>query len=56
MAVFDVYDESWEDKKAVAVRFMVQAMDHTLTESEINALIDGILQNVSSKLGGVLRS
>ncbi len=52
--VFDVF-ELEDNKKAVGIRFRLQARDHTLTEQEIQGFSDKAITQVKEKTGGVLR-
>ena len=55
--VFDVFEGSslGEGKKSVAVEVDIQPTDRTLTEADLEALAEQIVENVSQKTGGVLR-
>lgn len=55
--LFDVYegDKIAEDKKSYAVSFKFQNPNGTMTDAEINALMDKIIEVYTSKLGAVLR-
>ncbi|WP_438993195.1 phenylalanine--tRNA ligase subunit beta [Pseudemcibacter sp.] len=55
--VFDVY---WgkgidDDKKSIAVNFRMQPMDKTMTDEEIEALRQKVIDLVAKKAGGTLR-
>ena len=55
--IFDVFeDESLGDKRSVAVGVIAQDVEHTLEESEVEALAKAVVDAASSKLGAVLRS
>jgi len=55
--IFDVYNGKGiiTGKKSVAVALSFRAKDRTLTDDEVNVLIDKILNQVKEKLNGVLR-
>lgn len=52
--VFDVFDLE-NNKKAVGIRFRLQADDHTLTEQEIQDFSQKVISQVYAVTGGVLR-
>ena len=56
--VFDLFSgpSLGEGKKSVAVEVMIQPTDRTLTDADLEALADEIVNNVTQKTGGVLRS
>ena len=55
--IFDVFeDESLGDKRSVAVGVIAQDVEHTLEESEVEALAKAVVDAASAKLGAVLRS
>ena len=55
--IFDVYQGKGVEpgKKSVAVAVTFQPVDKTLTDEEINALCQKIIENVTKQTGGVLR-
>ncbi len=57
VSVFDLFEgpSLGEDKKSVAVEVDIQPTDRTLTDADIEALAEQIIENVSKKTGGVLR-
>ncbi len=58
VSVFDVYegDKLPEGKKQIAVKVVIQSMEKTLTDAEIETLSQQILNFVSKNTGAVLRS
>jgi phenylalanyl-tRNA synthetase beta chain len=58
ISVFDVYQGKGieEGKKSVALSVRFEPQDATLTEAQINALFDAIVENVKLTTGGELRS
>ncbi len=56
-AVFDVYEGPGvaEGKKSVAVSVTLQAMDHTLTDAEIEAVAARVVAAVAQRTGATLR-
>lgn len=56
--IFDLYEgKGIEDgKKSLALSVRLQAMDRTLTDDEINAVADKVVQAVSKATGGQLRA
>jgi phenylalanyl-tRNA synthetase beta chain len=56
VSLFDVYQGKGvaEDKKSVAISVKIQALDHTLTEAELEEISKEIIDAVA-KLGGQLR-
>ncbi|EJF91158.1 phenylalanine--tRNA ligase subunit beta [Bartonella tamiae] len=56
--VFDVFEDSslGEDKKSVAIEVTFQPLERTLTDDELDALGNKIIENVLKSTGGVLRS
>jgi len=57
-AIFDVYDGKGvpEGKKSLAIAVRIQPRDKTLTEPEIEALVQKIVSAVSKATGAVLRT
>ena len=57
-AIFDVYDDKGvpEGKKSLAISVRIQPRDKTLTEPEIEALVQKIVSAVSKATGAVLRT
>ncbi|MCP4315760.1 MAG: phenylalanine--tRNA ligase subunit beta [Hyphomicrobiales bacterium] len=57
VSVFDLFEgpSLGEDKKSVAVEVDIQPTDRTLTDADLEALAEQIIENVSKKTGGVLR-
>jgi phenylalanyl-tRNA synthetase beta chain len=55
--LFDIYAGSNIEagKKSVAVKVILQAMDRTLTEQEINNISNNVIANVEKQVGGKLR-
>ncbi len=55
--VFDVFEGAslGEDKKSVAIEVTMQPVVKTLTDEEIDAVSNIIIQNVGKSVGGVLR-
>lgn len=55
--VFDVYEGSQvgEGKKSLAVRLSFRAADRTLSEAEVNALRQSMLEKVGAEIGAQLR-
>ena len=58
MKVFDVYTGKGieEDKKSIAISLNLGKIDATLTDDEINAVMNKIIQDLESKLGAKLRA
>ncbi len=58
VSVFDVYegDKLPEGKKQIAVKVVIQSMEKTLTDAEIETLSQQILNYVAKNTGAVLRS
>lgn len=55
--IFDVFeDESLGDKRSVAVGVIAQDVEHTLEESEVEALAKSVVDAANAKFGAVLRS
>ena len=57
-SLFDVYrgEQIQKGKKSFAVRLLFQAPDRTLTDAEVQAILDKILARLASGIGAVLRS
>ncbi|MEX3010942.1 phenylalanine--tRNA ligase subunit beta [Hoeflea sp. TYP-13] len=57
VSVFDIFEGSslGEGKKSVAIEVDIQPTDRTLTDADLEALADQIVENVGKKTGGVLR-
>ncbi len=57
VSVFDVYrgKQVPEGKKSVALRFVFQSKDRTLTEDEINQTMDAIFRRLEKEFGATLR-
>ena len=57
-AIFDVYEGKGvpEGKKSLAIAVRIQPRDKTLTEPEIEALVQKIVSAVSKATGAVLRT
>ncbi len=57
VSVFDLFEgpSLGEDKKSVAIEVTLQPQDHTLTDSEIEAISAKVVANVEKTTGGVLR-
>jgi phenylalanyl-tRNA synthetase beta chain len=55
--IFDIYegDKVDPDKKSVAIRIVIQASDHTLSEEELSNLHKQIINNVESKYSAKIR-
>jgi phenylalanyl-tRNA synthetase beta chain len=55
--IFDVYQGKGVEpgKKSVAVAVTFQPVEKTLTDEEINALCQKIIENVTKQTGGILR-
>ena len=52
----DIYeDEKLEDKKSLTVRFLIQSMDKTLEESDIEAVMSQIMKTLEEKCQATLR-
>lgn len=58
VSVFDIYAGKGlgEGKKSIAISVVLQALDRTLTDKEIEAAADAIIAKVSTDVGGVLRA
>lgn len=58
VSVFDVYEGKnvEEGKKSIALNVILQPVDKTLTEEDLEAISSKIIENVASKTGGSLRS
>lgn len=58
VSVFDVYTGQGiaEDKKAVAIQFVVQPIEKNLTDTDIQNLMQNIVQTVNAKFNTQLRS
>ncbi|MEK7654717.1 MAG: phenylalanine--tRNA ligase subunit beta [Pseudomonadota bacterium] len=58
VSVFDVYTGQGipEDKKAVAIQFIVQPTEKNLTDTDIQNLMQGIVQTVNTKFNATLRA
>ncbi len=54
VTIFDVF-EMEGNKKAIGLRFKLQAADHTLTDQEIQSFSDKVVSQVQIATGGVLR-
>ena len=56
--VFDLFEgpSLGEGKKSVAVEVDIQPDERTLTDADLEALADRIVENVGKKTGGVLRA
>ncbi|MBM3611096.1 MAG: phenylalanine--tRNA ligase subunit beta [Alphaproteobacteria bacterium] len=57
LTVFDVYEGHplEQDKKSLAIRFYLQAETVTLTDADIHACCNRIIETVQKELGGILR-
>ncbi len=57
ISVFDVYrgKQVPEGKKSVALRFVFQSRERTLTEEEINKTMDTIFRQLQKEFGATLR-
>jgi len=57
VTVFDVYegDKVGQGKKSIAITVTLQAVDHTLTEAEIESVSQKIIAQVTKQTGAVLR-
>jgi phenylalanyl-tRNA synthetase beta chain len=57
ITVFDAYEGGTLDvsKKSIAIRFHLQPVDVTLTDADIHASCDKIIQAIQKDIGGVLR-
>lgn len=55
--VFDIFEgpSLGEGKKSVAVEVDIQPTERTLTDADLEAIADRVIDNVSRKTGGVLR-
>jgi phenylalanyl-tRNA synthetase beta chain len=55
--VFDVFEGEalGADKKSIAIAVTLQPRDHTLTDAEIDAVAEKIVENVAKQAGGALR-
>ena len=58
VSVFDVYTGQGipEDKKAVAIQFIVQPTEKNLTDTDIQSLMQEIVQTVNTKCNATLRT
>jgi phenylalanyl-tRNA synthetase beta chain len=58
LRLFDIYRGSplAPDEKSLAFRLVFQAAERTLTESEVDDLIDGIADGLGAEVGGRLRA
>ncbi len=58
ISVFDLFEgpSLGENKKSVAIEIILQPVDHTLTDDEIEAVSAKIVANVEKTTGGMLRS
>ena len=58
VSVFDLFEgpSLGEGKKSVAVEVDIQPDDRTLTDADLEALAERIVENVGKKTGGVLRA
>ncbi|MBQ6646015.1 MAG: phenylalanine--tRNA ligase subunit beta, partial [Clostridia bacterium] len=58
VSLFDVYkgERLGKDKKSLAYTITLRSPDHTLTDSEINAVMDKVLSQVEKLHGAVLRA
>lgn len=58
VTVFDVYEgKNVEDgKKSIALNVVLQPIDKTLTEEDLEAVSSSIIENVTKRTGGILRS
>lgn len=56
--VFDVYigEHVGEGQKSIAINVTLQPVENTLTEDDLNAFVDKVIDNVVKKTGGKLRS
>jgi phenylalanyl-tRNA synthetase beta chain len=54
VTIFDVF-EMGEGKKSLGIRVRLQPKEHTLTEEEIQAVVQKIIAAVTQSTGGVLR-
>jgi len=57
VSLFDVFEDETlgKDKKSYAVRFILQDERKTLSEKEINKLINKVIRNLTEKIGAVIR-
>jgi len=57
MVVFDLYmgKDLGQNKRSVAIGLILQAMSHTLTDSEVDAYIHTVIQQLAKQLGVHLR-
>ncbi len=51
----DLYDNQSQEKRSLTVRFEIQSQEKTLTEEEINKIMEHILEKLDSKFGIGLR-
>ncbi|MGM0622479.1 MAG: phenylalanine--tRNA ligase subunit beta [Campylobacterota bacterium] len=52
----DIYeDKSLKDQKSLSLRFMIQSMDKTLQDEDLDLIMDVILKHLSDKAGATLR-
>jgi phenylalanyl-tRNA synthetase beta chain len=58
VTTFDVYegDNIPKDKKSVAINVILQAIDKTLTENDLDEISKRIIDTVSKKTGATIRS
>lgn len=57
VSLFDVFEDETlgKDKKSYAVRLILQDERKTLSEKEINKLVNKVIRNLSEKIGAVIR-
>ena len=57
VALFDVYqgERIAEDKQSIALRLTLQADDKTLTDDEVNQIVDKVIQGLSQQFSAQLR-
>ena len=58
VSLFDVFEGGGleDGKKSLAINVVLQPADKTLTDAEIDAVADRVVENVLKETGGVLRS
>jgi len=58
VATFDVYEGENipKDKKSVAINVIIQALDKTLTEKDLDQISQKIIETVKGKTGATIRS
>ena len=58
VSVFDIYEGENipQDKKSVAVNVMLQALDRTLSEKDLDQVSKKIIETVKEKTGATIRS